>query len=256
MGLFQHKKSKMTSDDDSDNLEQRFLDENFREELRNHARLYFEKVITENGAVFKQDLDATIDVVNGDLKEHVTKQFDAAITQVNLDLKEHVTKQLDDRFVEYSKATKEAQDVALLSLNQSVETLKKQHQELGESLQSNVEGLQKTVSDQESLMSNVFHGNMERIIATKDAQDTALETLNNSAKALEEQYKQLSDMLHKNIESQEAMLINVFEKNMAQIIEHYLLGALGDQYDLKAQLPSIIQQMEANKQALVDDMKL
>jgi hypothetical protein len=43
---------------------------------------------------------------------------------------------------------------------------------------------------------------------------------------------------------------------MAQIVEHYLLGALGDQFDMKAQLPSILQQLEENKQAIVDDMKL
>ena len=43
---------------------------------------------------------------------------------------------------------------------------------------------------------------------------------------------------------------------MAAIVERYLLGALGDQYDLKAQLPAIIKQMEENKQAIADDMKL
>ena len=43
---------------------------------------------------------------------------------------------------------------------------------------------------------------------------------------------------------------------MAQVVEHYLLGALGDQYDVKAQLPSIIKQLEDNKQVIVDDMKL
>jgi hypothetical protein len=52
------------------------------------------------------------------------------------------------------------------------------------------------------------------------------------------------------------MLVTAFESNMAQIVEHYLLGALGDQYDLKAQLPSIIKQMEANKDVIVEDMKL
>jgi hypothetical protein len=31
---------------------------------------------------------------------------------------------------------------------------------------------------------------------------------------------------------------------------------LGDQYDMKAQLPLIIKQMEANRQAMMDDMKL
>jgi hypothetical protein len=43
---------------------------------------------------------------------------------------------------------------------------------------------------------------------------------------------------------------------MAVVVEHYLLGALGEQYDMKAQLPMIIKQMDANKKAMMDDMKL
>ena len=62
--------------------------------------------------------------------------------------------------------------------------------------------------------------------------------------------------MQKNIASQEELIIGAFEQNMAQVVEHYLLGALSDQFDLKAQLPSIIQQMEQNKQVMVDDMKL
>lgn len=105
-------------------------------------------------------------------------------------------------------------------------------------------------------MSSVFEQNMARMTATKDVQDAALVSLNESAKAVKEQYQQLTATLQANVASQETMLVTVFEQNMAQIIEHYLLGALGDQYDLKAQLPSIIHQMETNKQAIVDDMKL
>ncbi len=257
MGLFQHKqKSQTQSPDAAADAEYHFLDENFREELRNHGRLYFEKVINENGVLFKQDLDATIAQVNTDLKEHVTTRLETAIAQVNTDLKEHVTTKLDAQFVDYSKAAKEAQDVALQSLSRSVQTLQQQHQQLSQVLQTSVAGLQKTVTDQEALMANVFQGNMARIIATKDAQDIALQSLSRTAQALEGQYQQLNTLLQKNVATQEAVLVGVFEKNMAQIIEHYLLGALGDQYDLKAQLPSIIKQMEVNKQAIVDDMKL
>lgn len=43
---------------------------------------------------------------------------------------------------------------------------------------------------------------------------------------------------------------------MAQIIEHYLLETLGQQFDLKAQLPYIIEQMEANKKDMIEDMQL
>ena len=76
------------------------------------------------------------------------------------------------------------------------------------------------------------------------------------AEALRQQHEQLNVLLQKTIVEQQAMLVSSFEQNMARVIEHYLLGALGDQYDLKAQLPSIIKQMEANKQAIADDMKL
>ena len=54
MGLFHKQKSqKGLSDEEAAELEGHFLDENFREELRNHGRLYFEKVINENAKLFK-----------------------------------------------------------------------------------------------------------------------------------------------------------------------------------------------------------
>jgi hypothetical protein len=54
----------------------------------------------------------------------------------------------------------------------------------------------------------------------------------------------------------EAALLKVFEENMAKIIENYVLQAVGEQFDLKAQLPAIIAQLEANKQSIMEDMKL
>jgi hypothetical protein len=90
----------------------------------------------------------------------------------------------------------------------------------------------------------------------KEAQDAALKWLNQSAQALNDQYQTINTTLQKNVAAQQEMLVSGFQSNMAAIVEHYLLGALGDQYDLKAQLPAIIKQMEENKQAIADDMKL
>lgn len=249
MGLFKHKQAKGMSPDDMAAAEQHFLDENFREELRNHGRLYFEKVINENGVLFKQDLDATITQINADLKDHTIKQLDETIAQISTELKDHVTKQLDEHFMEYDKAMKTAQDEALQSITRSAQAFQDQHAQLTTTLQ-------KSIANQEVMMSSVFEQNMARMTATKDVQDAALVSLNESAKSIQDKYQELSAALESNVASQEAMLVNAFEQNMARIIEHYLLGALGDQYDLKAQLPSIIKQMEANKQAIADDMKL
>ncbi len=251
MGLFQHKKDaqKKSPAEEAADTEEHFFDENFREELRNHGRWYFEKVINENADLFKQDLDATIAQVNTDLKAHVTQQLDAAVIDVNTEVKELVTGQLDRQLAEYSRTLKEAQDTALQTLTRSAQALQEQHQQLALSLQ-------RSIADQEALLNNVFEGSKTQIATMSDSQASALKWLAQSAQAMQEQYQQMSTILQNNVATQEAALVGVFEKNMARVIEHYLLGALGDQYDLKAQLPSIIQQMEANKKVIADDMKL
>lgn len=250
MGIFQHKQDpKKTSSDELLGEEQHFFDDYFREELRNHGRWYFEKVINENGELFKRDLEQTIAAVNAELKDHITKQLDGAIQQVNKELKEHTEKQLQQQFDEYSKSLKEAQEKALGSMTESAETLKKQHDELRTALQKNV-------NDQQALLHNAFEDNKQQITSMKEAQDAALKWLNQSAQALNDQYQNINTTLQKNVAAQQEMLVSGFQSNMAAVVEHYLLGALGDQYDLKAQLPAIIKQMDENKQAIVDDMKL
>jgi len=247
MVLFRGKKKSLAEQTAA--AEQHFFDENFREELRNHGRWYFEKVINENGALFKQDLDATVAQINNDLKEHATSQLDAALAQVNNELKEHVTKQLDEKFAEHGQAMKDAQDAALQSITSGAQALQQQHQQLAAQLQ-------KTIAEQEAMITSAFEENKAQITKMRDTQGLALQWLAQSVKALQEQHQQLETALQKNVAEQESMLVGMFEQNMARIIEHYLLNALGDQYDLKAQLPSIIKQMEANKQAIADDMKL
>ena len=73
---------------------------------------------------------------------------------------------------------------------------------------------------------------------------------------MDEQYKQLSTTLQERINAQQTMMLDAFENNMAAVVEHYVLGALGEQFDLKAQLPSIIKQLQTNKDAMVGDLKL
>ncbi len=179
----------------------------------------------------------------------MTKQLDESIKKVNEELKDHTTKQLETQFSEYSKSLQEAQEKALNSMTESAETLKQQHDELRTALQKNVH-------DQQDLLHNAFEDNKTQIASMKEAQDAALKWLNQSAQALNDQYQTINTTLQKNVAAQQEMLVNGFQSNMAAIVEHYLLGALGDQYDLKAQLPAIIKQMEENKQAIADDMKL
>lgn len=251
MGLFHKQPPQKTDPDGSVDVaaEQHFLDENFREELRNHGRWYFEKVISENGELFKKDLDSTLAQINSELREHIESRLDDTISHINDTIQEHVARKLDEQLAQYTGAMQEAQQSALRGITESTQTLEAEHKRLAESLQKNV-------TEQEALLHTTFEDNKAQIAAMKDAQGAALQWLNQSAQALHEQHEQLATTLQKTILEHESMLIDAFEANMAQVVEHYLLGALGDQYDLKSQLPSIIKQMEANKQAMVDDMKL
>jgi hypothetical protein len=92
--------------------------------------------------------------------------------------------------------------------------------------------------------------------AMKAAQDLALATLQKTAEDVELQRTQLSEALKKGVSQRELSLLKMYEENMAKVVEHYVLQALGDQFDLKAQLPYIIAQMEANKQKISEDMRL
>lgn len=250
MGLFHKQKTKhKLTDEQAAQLEGHFLDENFREELRNHGRLYFESVINENAKLFKDDLNATIVQIKDELKDHVVGRLDNSITRINTELKEHISKQLDDQFSQYGQVLKASQDEALQSLNNSAQAVEQEHQQLSTTLQ-------KSIANQRIMVDTMFQENMDGMTTVKKAQEDAIVSLNQAVEAVQKESEEIATTLRANLEKQQDALINGFESNMARIIEQYLLGALGDQYDLKAQLPSIIGQMEANKQAIVDDMKL
>ncbi len=248
MGLF-HKQTKPSDDSADITQEEQFLDANFREELRNHGRWYFEKVINENGVLFKKDLDTTVDAIHLELKDHITRQLDDALVAMGNEIKTHISQQVEAQFSQYVKTMTDAQQTALQTMTKSAQDLEARHKELGETLTRNV-------TAQEGLLHAAFEDNKAQIVAMKDAQNTALQWLNYTAQEMQTLQKQITESLEKNVAAQEKAIVENFENNMAQVVEHYLLGALSDQYDLKAQVPAIIKQLEANKQAIMDDMKL
>lgn len=116
--------------------------------------------------------------------------------------------------------------------------------------------LRQAVSGQAAKLGEIYQQNLAGVEATRNTQAVMLENLTRTTHALESQYQQLSQLLDNSITQQKAMVAEVINENMARIVEHYLIGALGEQSNLREQLPSILQQMEQHKQAMVDDMKL
>jgi len=88
-----------------------------------------------------------------------------------------------------------------------------------------------------------------------DAKDLALASLEKTSDAIDEQRKVLSKEVEQSLQNEKAQLLKQFEANMAGIINHYVLAAIGNQIDLTDQLEYILAELEANKQAIVEDIQ-
>ena len=88
-----------------------------------------------------------------------------------------------------------------------------------------------------------------------DAKQMAVESIEKTKQTIEEERQHLIKQLDIEIEAEKARLINRFEENMADIVNHYVLAAVGKQIDLGDQLDYIIGELEANKQAIAEDIK-
>lgn len=87
-----------------------------------------------------------------------------------------------------------------------------------------------------------------------DAKQIAIESIQKTNLAIDEQRHSLSEQVQKEILAEKQQLLKRFEERMADIVNHYVLAAVGDQIDLTDQLDYILAEMEANKQAIVEDI--
>lgn len=87
-----------------------------------------------------------------------------------------------------------------------------------------------------------------------DAKDLAVESIQKTNTAIDEQRKLLSQQVQQEILAEKQETIRRFESNMADIVNHYVLAAIGNQIDLTDQLEYILGNLEANKKAIVEDI--
>ncbi len=88
-----------------------------------------------------------------------------------------------------------------------------------------------------------------------DAKQLALGSIEKTITTIEQQRQFLETQMRNQSETQKAHVIEQFEKNMASIINHYVLRAIGDQIDLSDQLEYILAELETNKAAIQEDVK-
>lgn len=89
----------------------------------------------------------------------------------------------------------------------------------------------------------------------ENAKQIAVDAINKTQAALEEQRTALQAQLQQEVEQERQRLVAQFETNMSQVVNHYLLEAIGNEIDLSAQLDYIYRHLEDNKEAIIEDIK-
>ncbi|MDB5170570.1 MAG: hypothetical protein JWO35_264 [Candidatus Saccharibacteria bacterium] len=88
-----------------------------------------------------------------------------------------------------------------------------------------------------------------------DAKQLAIESIEKTNAAIDEQRQVIGLQVQQEIAAEKQQMLKHFESNMANIINHYVLAAVGDQIDLSDQLEYILGDLEANKQAIIEDIQ-
>lgn len=87
-----------------------------------------------------------------------------------------------------------------------------------------------------------------------DAKQLALDSINKTQEAIEQQRVVMSQQLAQEMKEEKDRLLKRFEANMADVVNHYIMAAIGNQIDLNDQLEFILGEMEANKEAIIKDI--
>lgn len=91
--------------------------------------------------------------------------------------------------------------------------------------------------------------------AITDAKQLAVESIEKTKTAIDEERKALIGQLEKEVADEKARRIKQFDDRTAEVVNHYVLQAIGNQIDLNDQLEYILAELEANKQAILEDIR-
>ncbi len=87
-----------------------------------------------------------------------------------------------------------------------------------------------------------------------DAKQLAIDSIEKTNKAIEQQRAELSTQVQQEIDTEKALAVQRFKENMTEIVNHYVMQAIGSQINLSDQLEYIVGELEANKQAILEDI--
>ena len=88
-----------------------------------------------------------------------------------------------------------------------------------------------------------------------DAKQLAIDSIQKTQDTIEQQRELLTAQLSEQLTAEKSRTLARFEGRMADVVNHYVLEAVGDQIDMSEQLEFILSQLEDNKEAIMRDIK-
>ena len=88
-----------------------------------------------------------------------------------------------------------------------------------------------------------------------DAKQIALDSIEKTTTTIEQQRQFLQQQMTTQIEEQKKRIVESFDREMANIVNHYVLHSIGSQIDLTEQLQYILAELEENKAAILEDIR-
>lgn len=88
-----------------------------------------------------------------------------------------------------------------------------------------------------------------------DAKQIALDSIEKTVTTIEQQRQLMEIQMQTQAQAQRDQIIARFESQMAAVINHYVMQAIGNQIDLTDQLEFILAELENNKAAIIEDIK-
>lgn len=131
---------------------------------------------------------------------------------------------------------------------------------IGENAMFLQQDLRLTTSEINEYMKKEITGTLQEAFAKyeesiQDAKQVALDSIEKTQEAVEQQRQIMEDQLQKAVATEKQRLVQRFEGNMADIVNHYVLNAIGNQISLDDQLEYILAELERNKKSIVEDIQ-
>ncbi len=146
--------------------------------------------------------------------------------------------------------------VAALQAEQeaSIEELKTSLAETSRQTEALRQAMKNDVDQQALQLKAAYQENIETTTDLKHEQAAAIAALQQTVASLNEQQGVLQRLITDAVARQKALATEMIDENMARIVEHYLVEALGERSSLVKDLPNILERMEENKHDMMEDM--